>query len=158
VWSSTGHTYKWNDFSSAKLNQSITRPNQVYTQPTSGNLTVEYLTFLTNKLHVIDVDDLDEWNKYCPLDFSKAPQWKSRNKRLPHYVVCIKNDTGKQRQAVTHPETKQVIADIMTGQNIWVRTDEQMLNPCGAIEVFDLPSKPKHQLLKVPIRIVKKQK
>ena len=74
VWSSTGHTYKWNDFSSAKLNQSITRPNQVYTQPTSGNLTVEYLTFLTNKLHVIDVDDLDGWNQYCSLDFSKASQ------------------------------------------------------------------------------------
>jgi hypothetical protein len=59
---------------------------------------------------------------------------------------------------MTHPETKKVIADIMTGQNIWVRTDEQMLNPCGAIEVLDLPSKPKRQLLKMPTRIVKKQK
>ena len=46
----------------------------------------------------------------------------------------------------------------MIGQNIWVRTDEQMLNPCSAIEVFDLPSKPKRQLLKVPTRVVKKQK
>jgi len=110
-----------------------------------------YIAYSLDKFSVIDVDDytlfsekLGDKNLDLLLCLNKSIQYKSRTKRLPHYLVKFDGDINKKRYNFDG-------SDILIKGSVWVRINEEIIfqdsdTPCININQF-VESVPSNNLI-----------
>jgi len=92
----------------------------------------DYLAYASSPDHVVlDIDDEQAFaDAYPEIDLASTPRYLSRNKRLAHAFVDL---TVGNRRKFHRKGVKGIggvpVADLCTGQMLWVRPEEPMIMP-----------------------------
>ncbi len=115
-------------------NRNLEECQHIYTNPKYKDY--EYIASDTYDIQRIDIDDVELFEKYCPVDIlerlKSGPYYLSRNKRLPHYIVKLEGFTKCNTQVKAFEKTEDnkniVICDMLNGQYAWLRRNEEVIN------------------------------
>lgn len=83
----------------------------------------------THEYQIIDIDK-DNYKEHFE-NFKDQPYYLSRNKRLPHYIVKLKNINNESSR------TEFEYGDILHGQWSWVKKDEKVINYDKKINAYN---------------------
>lgn len=95
---------------------------------------VEYIIHTTNSIHILDVDNMDNFNKYFEkFNLLNSPHYLSITKKLPHIFIKINNLPSIKKEWLPILNT----CDIMTGQRVYCKKGENIINYNNEILTID---------------------
>lgn len=110
----------------------------------------DYLALDTNTFSVIDVDDDSLFKKHYEKLYifleDNCFKYKSRNSRLYHYILKIKDSTFNDKHSFKI--NKINVFDLLNGQSTWVRVHEKIIPPKNNVnQVVEISNEQLHQFL-----------
>lgn len=101
---------------------------------------------------ILDVDEIDVFEKSFPklakLLKKKCIYYKSRNKRLPHYIIKVKNLPANPKARYAPPG-----CDVLCGQWAWFKRDEKLIHKDRSIIEIDF-----NDIIKTKVEPIKTKK